>query len=149
LKMLDEGSPTPTLLLMLLIVGTGGAAASLIAASLTSESTAPWEAVTISVVGGAAMVVLAVTIRAIAAARPEHAALALGRPIWALGKVGLIVIAPLLWLERSIVGLLAPRSEGTNGQPENELRLLVESVEDARQLEADEREMIAGVFGMS
>jgi CBS domain containing-hemolysin-like protein len=149
LKMLDDESPTPTLLLMLLIVGTGGAAASLIAAALTSESTAPWEAVTVSIAGGAAMVVLAVATRAIAAARPEYAALALGRPIWTLGKVGLIVIAPLLWLERSIVGLLAPSPETGNGQPENELRLLVESVEDARQLEADEREMIAGVFGMS
>src|SRR5438552_2116472 len=66
-----------------------------------------------------------------------------------LGIAGLVVIAPLLWLERGIVGLLAPPQDANGGQHEDELRLLVESVEDARQLEADEREMISGIFGMS
>src|SRR4051794_27679424 len=149
LAMLADDSPTPTLLLLLLIVGTGGAASSLVAAALSNGPAAPVEAVMIAVGGGMAMVVLAVVTRAIAAARPEHTALALGRPIWAMGTVGLVVIAPLLWLERSIVRLLAPAQDGNGGQPEDDFRLLVESVEDARQLEADEREMIAGVFGMS
>jgi CBS domain containing-hemolysin-like protein len=149
LAMLADDSPTPTLLLMLLIVGTGGAAASLLAAALSSESAAPWDALIIAVLGGAAMVVLAVATRAIAAARPEHAALALGRPIAALRTVGVVVIGPLLWLERAIVGLLAQPQEAHGGQTENDLRLLVERVDDARRLEEDEREMIAGVFGMS
>ena len=149
LAMLADDSPTPTLLLILLIVGTGGAASCLLSAVLSSGSAAPWEAVTIAVVGGVAMVVLAVITRAIAAARPEHTALALGRPIWALGKIGLIIIAPLLWIDRSIVGLLASPADPNGSQQNDDLRLLVEHVEDARQLDSDEREMISGIFGMS
>ena len=79
----------------------------------------------------------------------EAAALALGRPIWALGTVGLLVIAPLLWLERWIHGLLAPGRDANGSPSDDDLRLLVESVEDARKLEEDEREMIGGIFGMS
>jgi putative hemolysin len=149
LAMLADDSPTPTLLLILLIVGTGGAASSLIAAAWSGGSAAPLEALLIAVLGGAAMVLLAVVTRAIAAARPEHTALALGRPIWAMGTVGLIVIAPLLWLERWIVGMLKPPQDPNGGQQDDDLRLLVESVEEARQLEEDEREMISGIFGMS
>jgi CBS domain containing-hemolysin-like protein len=76
-------------------------------------------------------------------------ALALGRPLRAMSAVGLPAIAPLLWLERSLLGLLAPPHDENGAQPEDELRLLVESVEDARELDEDEREMISGVFGMS
>jgi CBS domain containing-hemolysin-like protein len=61
----------------------------------------------------------------------------------------MVAIAPLLWLERSILGLLEGPRDGNGAPPENDLRLLVESVEDARKLEADEREMIHGIFGMS
>jgi len=149
LAMLADSSPTPTLLLVLLIVGTGGAAASLVAAVVASSPAPTWQAVLIGVGGGLAIVVLAVMTKAVAASRPENTALALGRPIWTLGTVGLAVIAPLLWLERSILGLLAPPREPNGGPSDDDLRLLVESVEDARQLEADEREMISGIFGMS
>jgi len=147
--MLAEGSPVPTLLMMLIIVGMGGAAASLVAAVFPRGNAESWQAVLVAVGGGAAVVVLAVITRAIAASRPEQTALALGRPLRAMSAVGLPAIAPLLWLERSILGLLASQQEANGAQPEDDLRLLVESVEDARQLEADEREMISGVFGMS
>jgi CBS domain containing-hemolysin-like protein len=149
LAMLADDSPTPTLLLILLLVGTGGAASSLIAAALSGGEAAPLEALLIAVLGGMVMVLLAVATRAIAASRPELTALALGRPIWLLGTVGLIAIAPLLWLERWIVEMLAAPQDGNGAQQDDDLRLLVETVEDARQLEQDEREMISGIFGMS
>jgi CBS domain containing-hemolysin-like protein len=149
LAMLDDTSPTPTLLLSLLIVGIGGAAVSLAAVIATAGESEPWEAMTIVIAGGVAMLLLSVITRAVAASRPEHTALALGRPIWAMGTVGLVVIAPLLWLERSIHGLLAPPRDANGAPSEDELRLLVESVEDTRKLEEDEREMINGIFGMS
>ncbi|MFN8635911.1 MAG: hemolysin family protein [Chloroflexota bacterium] len=149
LKMLADSSPAPTLLLFLVIVGVGGAAAALVAAVSSTARPELWEVVCIAVLAAAVMVALAVTVRAISAARPEAAALALGRPIWALGTVGLLVIAPLLWLERWIHGLLAPGRDASGSPSDDDLRLLVESVEDARKLEEDEREMIGGIFGMS
>jgi putative hemolysin len=93
--------------------------------------------------------VLAVVIRAVVAARPETTALALGRSLAAVAMLTLIVIGPLLWLERSIIGLLKPPRENGLAPEEDELRLLVESVEDQRKLDEDEREMIHGIFGMS
>jgi CBS domain containing-hemolysin-like protein len=147
--MLADTSPTPTLLLFLVIVGVGGAAAALVAAVSASGQREPWEAIAIAPIAAFVMVVLAVTAHAAAAARPEATALWLGRPIWALGSIGLIAIAPLLWLERRIHGWLAPRRDPNGNGSEEDLRLLVESVEDARKLEADEREMISGIFGMS
>ena len=95
------------------------------------------------------MVLLAVVTRSIAASRPEMAALALGRPLTIASTLTLGIIAPLLWLERSIVNLLSPPRDPGLAPDEDDLRLLVESVEDTRKLDEDEREMIHGIFGMS
>jgi CBS domain containing-hemolysin-like protein len=149
LAMLADSSPMPTMLLLLLIVGIGGAAASL-AVAVTSDTLYPtWEAMLIALGVGATVLLLAVVIRAVAAARPEMTALALGGPLTVATALTLGVVAPLLWLERSIVGLLTPPRENGLAQSEDDLRLLVESVEDTRKLEEDEREMINGIFGMS
>ena len=149
LAMLADDSPMPTLLLVLLIVGIGGAAAAL-AVTMTVSSLFPsWEALLIAVGGGAVVVLLAVVTRSVAASRPETTALALGRPLTVASALMLGVIAPLLWLERSIVGLLNPPRENGLAPAEDDLRLLVESVEDTRKLDEDEREMIHGIFGMS
>jgi CBS domain containing-hemolysin-like protein len=149
LAMLADHSPMPTLLLFLLIVGIGGASASLAAAVTTNTLSPTWEAIAIAVAVGAIVLLLAVVTRAVAASRPEMTALALGRPLTIASTLTLGVIAPLLWLERSILGLLAPPRENGLAPSEDDLRLLVESVEDTRKLEEDEREMIHGIFGMS
>jgi putative hemolysin len=149
LGMLAENSPIPTLLLLLLIFGIGGAAASLAVAMTWTAVYPTWEAMLTILGVGAAMLVLAVVIRAVVAARPETTALALGRSLAAVAMLTLVVIGPLLWLERTIVGLLKPPRENGLAPEEDELRLLVESVEDQRKLDEDEREMIHGIFGMS
>jgi CBS domain containing-hemolysin-like protein len=149
LAFLDDHSPMPTLLLFLLIVGIGGAAASL-AVAVTSNALYPsWEAIITALLVGALMVLLAVVTRSVAASRPETTALALGRPLTIASVLTLGIIAPLLWLERSIVNLLSPPRDPGLAPDEDDLRLLVESVEDTRKLDEDEREMIHGIFGMS
>ena len=149
LAMLADHSPMPTMLLFLLIVGIGGAAASL-AVAVTSNALYPsWEALIIALLVGAGVLLLAIVTRAVAASRPETTALALGRPLTVATALTLWVIAPLLWLERSIVGLLTPPAMSGLAPSEDDLRLLVESVEDTRKLDEDEREMIHGIFGMS
>ena len=149
LAMLADDSPMPTMLLFLLIVGIGGAAASLAVAVTTNTLYPTWEAVLIAVFVGALMVILAVVTRAIAASRPEITALALGRPLTIATSLTLWAIGPLIWLERSIVGMLTPPPMPGLAQDEDDLRLLVESVEDQRKLDEDERDMIHGIFGMS
>ncbi|HZO32099.1 MAG TPA: hemolysin family protein [Chloroflexota bacterium] len=149
LAMLADHSPMPTMLLFLLIVGIGGAAASL-AVAVTSNALYPsWEALIIALLVGAGVLLLAIVTRAVAASRPETTALALGRPLTVATALTLWLIAPLLWLERSIVGLLTPPAMSGLAPSEDDLRLLVESVEDTRKLDEDEREMIHGIFGMS
>jgi CBS domain containing-hemolysin-like protein len=61
----------------------------------------------------------------------------------------LVAGGPFLIVERRIAMLLAADRSAEQSAPDEELRLLVESVEDARQLDADEREMIHGIFEMS
>ena len=149
LAMLSDSSPMPTLLLFLLIVGLGGAAASLAAAVIANTRSPSWEGVAVALGVGAIVVLLAVVTRAIAASRPETTALALGRPLTIASTLTLGIVAPLLWLERTIVGLLTPPPQNGLAPAEDDLRLLVESVEDTRKLDEDEREMIHGIFGMS
>jgi CBS domain containing-hemolysin-like protein len=149
LAMLADDSPMPTMLLFLQIVGIGGAAASLVVAVLSSTLYPTWEVIAIALGAGLVVLLLAILTRAVAASRPEATALALGRPLTVAATLTQGVIAPLLSLERSVLGLLAsPRMPGL-APTEDDLRLLVESVEDQRKLEEDERVMIHGIFGMS
>jgi putative hemolysin len=149
LTMMDDSSPTPTLLLFLMLLGISGTTATVIAAVTTTGQFHPWEAGTIAVIAGATVLILAVVARALAAARPEVTALILGRPLWAAGAATLFVIAPLRGLERWVQRTVAAPRDAHSGQSDQGLRLLVETVEDARKLEEDEREMIHGIFGMS
>lgn len=149
LAMLSEASHTPTLLLLLLVVGIGGAAGSLVIAVTVGTLLPTWEALAIAAAGGIAVLVLAVVTHAVAASRPEVTAVALGRPLWAAGLLLSPLTGPMVRLERALHDLLAPPRENGNGQSDEDLRLLVESVEDTRKLEEDEREMIHGIFGMS
>jgi magnesium and cobalt exporter, CNNM family len=150
LAMLEDNSPMPTVLLLLTIVGIGGAAASLVAAGIASARYQSWAGVLIDIAVGIVVLLLAVVVRAMAAARPELAALMLGRPLRVIGTVMLGVATPLLWLERSAANLVTPPPPQNGLAPsEDDLRMLVESVEDTRTLDEDEREMIHGIFGMS
>src|SRR5688500_6998022 len=108
LAMLADDSPMPTMLLFLLIVGIGGAAASLAVAVTASALSPSWDGLLISIGVGALLVLLAILTRAVAASRPEVTALALGRPLTLASTLTLGIIAPLLWIERSIVDLLTP-----------------------------------------
>jgi putative hemolysin len=150
LAMLEDDSPMPTILLLLTVVGIGGSAASLVAAGIASARYASWAGILIDIAVGVVVLVLAVVVRAVAAARPETAALMLGRPLRILGTLVQGVVKPLLWLERSVANAVTPPPP-QNGlaASEDDLRLLVESVEDTRKLDEDEREMIHGIFGMS
>jgi len=149
LALLKEDSPTPTLLLCLLLIGIGGAATTLATAITLTSQLLPWEVALIATGAGGAVLMMAVAIRALAAARPEVTALVLGRPLWAAAAVTLVVLAPLLWLERWLQRSVAVPRDVSAQQSEQGLRLLVETVDDARKLEEDEREMIHGIFGMS
>jgi CBS domain containing-hemolysin-like protein len=150
LAMLEDNSPMPTVLLLLLIVVIGGAAASLVAAVIASARYQSWAGVLIDIAVGIVVLLLAVVVRAMAAARPELAALILGRPLQVIATAMLGVVTPLLWLERSAANLVRPPPPQNGLAPsEDDLRMLVESVEDTRKLDEDEREMIHGIFGMS
>jgi CBS domain containing-hemolysin-like protein len=59
------------------------------------------------------------------------------------------VLVPLQLLERRGLNLMGFSHPNEPGAAEEELRLLVESVEDNSALEEDEREMIHGIFEMS
>ena len=149
LAMLEDDSPTPTLLLFLQIVGAGGGAASLLAAVNSDRQLPHWEMLLIVLLAGATMIVLAVLTHGIAAARPETTTLALGPTIRVTATFLAVLLAPLLWIETRTLELLGTRRDQDHGTTAEDLRFMVESVDDARKLEEDEREMIHGIFGMS
>lgn len=148
-KMLEDDSPTPTLLLMLGVVGIGGAAVSLLGATMTAWTLSPTEGIVPVAAAGAVLLMLAAICRGIAVANPERATLWIGRPIRVLAALLLVVVAPLVWIERRLVALLGPSRETDGAATAEDVRFMMESVEDARKLEEDEREMIHGIFGMS
>jgi putative hemolysin len=149
LAMLEDTSPTPTLLLFLQIVGAGGGAASLLAAVTTGNLLPHWEMLLIVLVAGAIMIVLAVLTHGVAAARPESTTLALGPSIRVASSFLGVLLAPLLWIEKRTLDALGTRRDPDGVPTAEDLRFIVESVDDARKLEEDEREMIHGIFGMS
>ena len=95
------------------------------------------------------MVILAVLTHGVAAARPEATTLALGPTIRVTSSLLGFLLAPLLWMQRQLLDTLATRREHDGAPTPEDLRFIVESVDDARKLEDDEREMIHGIFGMS
>ncbi|MCC7372320.1 MAG: HlyC/CorC family transporter [Chloroflexi bacterium] len=149
LKMLDDGSPTPTVLLILGVIGIGGTAVSMLGTVTTAWELAFPEAVVVAGIAGAVLVLVAVLCRGAAVASPERTLLLLGRPVRVLAALLLLVVAPLVWVERRVVAALGPSRETDAAATADDVRFLVESVEDARKLEEDEREMIHGIFGMS
>jgi CBS domain containing-hemolysin-like protein len=103
----------------------------------------------IVLLAGAMMIVLAVLTHGIAVARPESTTLALGPAIRVASTLLAALLAPLLWIEKRTLDALGTRRDADGAPTADDLRFIVESVDDARKLEADEREMISGIFGMS
>jgi CBS domain containing-hemolysin-like protein len=148
LRMLEEGARTPSLILVMVLVGTGGAIASMLAISLLALPTLPWVAGGFIAVSVVLLLLLCAVGRGIAMARPEMTAMGLARLIRLIRLPMLVIGGPFVIVERQVATLLADQSADPSA-PDEELRLLVESVEDARPLDEDEREMIHGIFEMS
>ncbi len=88
--------------------------------------------------------------RTVAMARPEGSALLLFTPLSACAAILAPVLAPLRALERAGLRMLGvDRVMAPGAVADEELRMLVETGEDSPALEADEREMIHGIFGLS
>jgi len=149
LRMTEEGARTPTLILMMLLLGTGGATVAMVMVALTAFAATPWAEVAFVVITVVVLLLLWAIGRGIALARPEITAMALARVLRPLRIPFLLVGGPFLMVERRVVGLLSADHSAEPAAPDDELRLLVETVEDARQLDEDEREMIHGIFEMS
>ncbi len=129
--------------------GTAGVVVSVILLALEVADPGPW--IVLGLVAGlVALLVVQIAARAVAVVRSETTALALLGPLSAFGVVFAPLLLPLRGLERLGLRLLG-RDQPTepSAVAEEELRILVESVDDSTALEEDEREMIHGIFEMS
>ena len=149
LRMLDEGSRAPTLILVMLLLGIGGATVCVVMLALAVSLTSPWSAAGAVIGSGVLLLVLCALGRGIAIARPEITAMALARVLRLLLPPLFVIGGPFLMIERRVASMLAADRDAEPPAPDEELRLLVETVEDARALDEDEREMIHGIFEMS
>jgi putative hemolysin len=149
LKMLDEGPRAPTLILLMVLLGVGGVAVCVVMLAIQTAADSLWIAAGVVVGSGALVLLLAAVGRGVAIARPEITAMALARVLRLMLPPLLVIGGPFLLVERRIARVLAADRTTEPPAPDEELRLLVETVEDARQLDADEREMIHGIFEMS
>jgi putative hemolysin len=149
LRVLDE--PT-SIFATILVLGTAGTSGSIICAMLLALEPAvtwPWGALALLIGSIVAVLLVQVIARTVAVAKPEGTALLLARPLELARAVLTPVLVPLQVLERRGLNLMGFSRPNEPGAAEEELRLLVESVEDNSALEEDEREMIHGIFEMS
>jgi CBS domain containing-hemolysin-like protein len=148
LRVLDESSRFPTLLIVLMLLSTGAAGTALVLGSLPLADP-PW-APPVAILAGAVLhFVLCAIGRGIGVARPEITAINLTRALMMLRVPMMLVGAPFLFVESKVIGIVGVDRTMDGNAAEEELRLLVETVEDARKLDEDEREMIHGIFEMS
>jgi putative hemolysin len=103
---------------------------------------------------GAVALLLAFTVqmfsRGLAAARPEMVAVVLYRPLRVISWITRPLVAPWYWLTTVILRQLFERGvDDRGGTTEEDLRVLVDAVEETEALEEDERDMIASIFEMS
>ncbi len=88
--------------------------------------------------------------RALATARPERAAMILYRPLAVFGMVSRPVIAPWHALSSLVLrSVLGVRPDERAATTEEDLRALVDVVEETTALEEDERDMITSIFELS
>jgi putative hemolysin len=149
LLVLEEGSRVPALLIVLMLLSTGAAATCLVLGALAEGHILPLTTPAIIVGGALLHFVLCAAGRGVAIARPETTAITLVRALLLIRGPLLLVGGPFLFVERHVIRVLGVDRSQEPAAAGEELRLLVESVEDARQLDEDEREMIHGIFEMS
>jgi len=150
LKVFDEPTSMFSTILVLGSLGVAGVVGSAVLLALQPRVLWPWGAIGLIVGALLALLVVQIVARTVAVARPEGTALLLLSPLQAFGLVLAPVLLPLQWLERrGLTALGLDRAAEPSAAAEEELRLLVESVEDSSALEQDEREMIHGIFEMS
>lgn len=88
--------------------------------------------------------------RGIAATRPERVASVLYGPLSALAIVTVPLVHPLYAVSEGLLRrLFALRPDEREAMTEEDLRALVDAVEETSALEQDEREMITSIFEMS
>ena len=151
-KVFEEPTSVFSTILVLGTLGIAGAVGSTILLALETGAREAWPLGALGLALAALVALLAtqVVARTVAVARPEGTALLLFGPLRAFAIVLAPLLVPLRGLERAGLRMLGlDRVAGPGVVAEEELRLLVETVEDSPTLEADEREMITGIFELS
>ena len=150
LKVFDEPTAIFTTVLVLGTVGIVGTVVSAILLALEPELLWPWGALAVAAIALLVLLLVQIVARTVAVAKAEATAILLLRPLRAFGMILGPLLLPLRALERGGLRLLGhERPTEPSAVAQQELRLLVESVEDSAALEQDEREMIHGIFEMS
>jgi putative hemolysin len=150
LKVFDEPTAIFTTTLVLGTVGIAGTVVSAILLALEPELLWPWGALAVAAIALLVLLLVQIVARTVAVAKAEATAILLLRPLRAFGMILGPLLLPLRALERGGLRLLGhERATEPSAVAQQELRLLVESVDDSAALEQDEREMIHGIFEMS
>jgi CBS domain containing-hemolysin-like protein len=147
---LDEPTVIFTTATVLTIMGVGGVAVALFGIAASIDIGDPWTAIGIFAPGFAALLLTVAAARATAVSRPDETARVLVYPLAWLGFVAGPLVLVSHGLERMVVRALGRGTEAAEEEAaEDELRRLVESVDDNSALEEDEREMLHGIFEIS
>ena len=152
LKVFEEPTAVFSTVLVLGTLGVSGAIGSTILLALEPAFVDAWPlgALALVLAGLAALLVIQIVARTVAVARPESTALVLFGLLRAFGAILAPVLAPLRAIERAGLRMLGmDRVSAPGDVAEEELRMLVETVEESSALEAGEREMIHGIFELS
>jgi putative hemolysin len=146
---LAEDSPVYTTIALLGTLGVAASAAGLILLAVESARGGdPWLAVATTVGLGVVLLLSQAVGRSFGEARAEGVTLRLIGPLTLMSRLLVPISGPIHVIENRLAQFLGS-GRSSEAESEEELRLLVETVEDARPLEADEREMIHGIFEMS
>ena len=147
---LDEPTSVFSTIVVLTTIGVGGAATSALLLAVGSTALWPWGTLGVLLSGWVLLLLVEIVARTIAVAHPEGTAALLVAPLRACSVVLAPVLQPLRMLERwGVRTLIGDRPAQPEAVAQEELRLLVESVEDSTALEEEEREMIHGIFELS
>ena len=152
LKVFEEPTTVFSTILVLGTLGGAGAigSAGLLALEPAFAEASPLGALALLLAALVALLVTQVVARTVAVARPEATALLLFGLLRGFGAILTPVLFPLRAIERAGLRLLGMERVAAPGAvAEEELRMLVETVEDSPALEANEREMIHGIFELS
>ena len=149
LDVLENGTSLYTTIFLLNTIGIAAAVAGIVLLAFAPAAPdAAWIPPVTAVACALVLLVAQALGRGVGLARPEHTTLALIGPlrllagvVWPLGK-------PLHLIEQRL-GIALGKGRPSEPDSDEELRLLVETVDEAHPLEADERDMIHGIFELS